>query len=51
MLQAVADHRCRFIFIDVGGHRKQSDVGTFSASPLSTFLEYCHTSLPPPAHV
>lgn len=51
VLQAVADHRCRFVFVDVGGYGKQSDAGTFSASSLSTFLENCHTNLPPSSHI
>jgi len=51
VLQAVADHRCRFIFVDVGGYGKQSDGGTFSASSLSIFLENCHTNLPPSSHI
>lgn len=51
VLQTVADHRCRFIFVDVGGYGKQSDGGTFSASSLSTFLENCHTNLPPSSHI
>lgn len=51
VLQAVADHRCRFIFVDVGGYGKQSDGGTLSASSLSTFLENCHTNLPPSSHI
>lgn len=51
VLQAVADHRCRFIFVDVGGYGKQSDRGTFSASSFSTFLEDFHTNLQPPSHV
>lgn len=51
VLQAVADYRCRFIFVDVGGYGKQSDGGTFSASTLSTFLENCHATLPQPSPV
>ncbi|KAG8238233.1 hypothetical protein J437_LFUL018003 [Ladona fulva] len=51
VLQAVADYRCRFIFVDVGGYGKQSDGGTFYASYLSTFLENCRANLPPPSYV
>lgn len=51
VLQAVADHRCRFIFVDVRGYGKQSDGGIFSASSLSTFLEKYHTNLPPSSHI
>ncbi|XP_072380701.1 uncharacterized protein [Diabrotica undecimpunctata] len=48
VLQAVADYRCRFLFVDVGGYGKQHDGQTFTASTLSTFLENCHNTLPQP---
>ncbi|KAG8239227.1 hypothetical protein J437_LFUL018824 [Ladona fulva] len=52
VLQAVADYRCRFIFVDVGGYGKQSDGGTFYTSYSSTFLENSHSAnLPPPSYV
>ena len=34
VLQAVADARCRFTTLDIGGYGKQSDVGTFQVSDL-----------------
>lgn len=46
VLQAVADYRCRFIFVDVGGYGKQHDGQTFAASTLPTFLENCNNTLP-----
>lgn len=39
VLQAVADARYRFIFIDVGAYGKQSDGGIFAASSLSKFID------------
>lgn len=33
-LQALVDANYKFLNIDVGGHGKQSDAGTFKASPL-----------------
>lgn len=44
MLQAVVDHHCKFVFVDVGAYGKQSDGGTFSAFSSSTFYENYHTN-------
>jgi hypothetical protein len=49
VLQGVADSQCRFSFIDVGGYGKQSDVGTFAASTIYTFLENFQNTLPKPS--
>lgn len=48
VLQAVADARCKFIFIDVGSYGKQSDGGIFAASSLRSFIENKNNFPPDP---
>lgn len=48
VLQGVADSDCKFIFIDVDGYGKQSDVGTFAESQTFQFLENYEKNLPTP---
>ncbi|XP_058839521.1 uncharacterized protein LOC131695000 [Topomyia yanbarensis] len=47
VLQGVADARCKFIAIEVGGYGKQSDGGTFNASNLFQLLRKGNLDLPP----
>ncbi|XP_046679382.1 uncharacterized protein LOC124366824 [Homalodisca vitripennis] len=50
-LHAVADAKCKFIFIDVGAYGKQSDGGVFEASPISKFFENFSEHLPAPSPI
>lgn len=38
-LQAVADAKCRFLFIDVGGYGRQHDAGVYYHSNICDFIE------------
>lgn len=48
MLLAVADANYRFVVVDVGGYRKQSDGGTFATSQFGIRFNKGELNLPPP---
>ena len=48
VLQGLADANCKFIAIDVGAYRRQSDGGIFRHSSLGICLENGTLNVPPP---
>ncbi|XP_053691921.1 uncharacterized protein LOC128740406 [Sabethes cyaneus] len=51
VLQGVADAKCKFICVEVGGYGKQSDGGTFNASALYQLIKTGNLDIPPDSNL